>query len=63
MQRADIRDKFHLEGNCLSDLAISCCCGCCTLVQQDKEVAYRQLNAAPKDQYQPQAGMAYPEQK
>ena len=42
MQRKEVRDRLNLEGNCLSDLAISCCCGCCSLVQQDKEVENRQ---------------------
>lgn len=65
MQRSDVREKFHLEGNCISDLVISWFCGCCTIIQQDKEVAYRQLNQgqAQTQQYQPQNGMAYPEPK
>lgn len=65
MQRADIREKYNLEGDCISDLALSWCCGCCTLIQSDKEVAYRQLNggAQPQQQqYKPQEGMAYPAQ-
>ncbi|SPO05136.1 related to DUF614 domain protein [Cephalotrichum gorgonifer] len=63
MQRMDVRAKYNLQGNCLSDLAISCLCGCCSMVQQDKEVEYREglLAGAVKDQYQaPQEGMSYP---
>lgn len=62
MQRQEIREKYRLQGNCLGDLAISCCCWCCTLVQQDKEVEQREalLGGAVKDQYQPEGGMSYP---
>ncbi|KAM7203614.1 PLAC8 family domain containing protein [Naviculisporaceae sp. PSN 640] len=69
MQRADIREKYHLEGSCLTDIALACCCGLCDLVQQEKEVAYRVQNggasaAGVQQQYQaPAGGMAYPEQK
>ncbi|KAI0391360.1 PLAC8 family-domain-containing protein [Xylariaceae sp. FL0594] len=42
LQRHDLREKHHLQGSCLVDLATACCCGCCDLVQQDKEAAYRE---------------------
>lgn len=41
-QRADIRKKYHLQGDFVTDLVTACCCGCCSLVQQDKEVEYRE---------------------
>jgi Cys-rich protein (TIGR01571 family) len=31
MQRADIRQKYHLKGTCLTDLALGCCCGLCSM--------------------------------
>ncbi|KEZ42517.1 hypothetical protein SAPIO_CDS5735 [Scedosporium apiospermum] len=65
MQRADVRAKYHLEGNCISDILISCCCGCCSLIQQDKEAAHQEALLAEggvKEQYQTQQGMAYPGQ-
>jgi hypothetical protein len=63
MQRAEIREKFNLEGSCMSDLARAYCCGCCDLMQQEKEVAERTpLVAAQgvKEAYQAPDGMAYP---
>lgn len=41
-QRAEIRKKYGLQGDIVTDLLTSCCCGCCSLVQQDKEVEYRE---------------------
>ncbi|ORY66186.1 PLAC8 family-domain-containing protein [Pseudomassariella vexata] len=43
MQRADIRNRYHLQGSCLVDIATACCCGVCDLVQQDKEATQREL--------------------
>ncbi|KAI8623494.1 PLAC8 family-domain-containing protein [Xylariaceae sp. FL1651] len=41
LQRSDIRTKYNLQGSFLLDLAASCCCHCCTLVQSSKEAAHR----------------------
>ena len=62
MQRADQRQKYGLQGDCISDLLISCCCGCCSVIQSEKEAEYRELNssAAGQKQYQATDGMAYP---
>lgn len=64
MQRADLRAKHNLEGSCLFDIALSCCCGCCSIIQQDKEAEYRELGApAPVHHgYQANGGMAYPQE-
>ncbi|KAL8297987.1 hypothetical protein RB597_007040 [Gaeumannomyces tritici] len=63
MQRADIRQRYNLEGSCITDIAVACCCGICDLVQQDKEVAHREPllagGAGSKGQYQSEAGMSY----
>lgn len=66
MQRAELRQRYNLEGSCLVDIATACCCGCCDLIQQDKEAAAREpLNAGAgvKQQYQPDGGMSYPAQQ
>lgn len=42
MQRADVRKKYDLQGSCISDAAINCCCACCSLIQQDKECEFRE---------------------
>ena len=61
MQRQEVRERYRLQGSCLGDLAISCCCGCCSLVQQDKEVEHRQalLGGAVREQYQTEGGMEF----
>jgi len=66
IQRADIRQKYNLEGDCVTDIAASCCCGLCSLVQSDKEAAYQepllaQHAAGDKAGYQADAGMSYPQ--
>lgn len=61
MQRSDIRHKYNLEGNCCTDILKACCCGCCDIIQQDKEVADREgKQGAVEQQYQAPGGMAYP---
>lgn len=66
LQRADIRAKYNLEGNCIVDIAASCCCALCVLTQDEKEVMARdaagQGNSGIKQQYQAEAGMAMPAQ-
>ena len=67
LQRADLRTKHNLQGSCLSDLATTCCCGCCSLAQQDKEAEYREALLAGgqgvQQAYTAPGGMSYPEQK
>ncbi|KAL2760960.1 hypothetical protein ACRALDRAFT_1073412 [Sodiomyces alcalophilus JCM 7366] len=64
MQRAQVREKFQLSGNCITDLALSFCCACCTLVQQEKEVQEKSslVSQAIKQEYQAPGGMTYPGQ-
>ncbi|KAG6008280.1 hypothetical protein E4U21_004742 [Claviceps maximensis] len=42
MQRMNIREKYSLRGSCIQDLALSCCCHCCVLIQSDKEAEHRE---------------------
>ncbi|KAF2663679.1 PLAC8-domain-containing protein [Microthyrium microscopicum] len=42
LQRSEVRQKYNLEGSCITDIAASCCCALCSLVQQEKEVTFRQ---------------------
>ena len=42
LQRADIRKKYNLQGDFVMDVVGACCCGCCSLVQMEKEVVYRE---------------------
>lgn len=62
LQRADIRKKYNLQGTFITDVFTACCCGCCSLVQQDKEVEYREglLGRAGNDAgYQATEEMSY----
>jgi Cys-rich protein (TIGR01571 family) len=47
-QRADLRKKYNLQGDFVTDLLTSCCCGCCSLIQQDKEAEFREKELAEK---------------
>ncbi|KAI3317349.1 PLAC8-domain-containing protein [Xylariaceae sp. AK1471] len=60
LQRANVREKYHLQGNCLVDIAASCCCGCCSLVQQDKEAAYWESKRADDAGYTTNEEMRMP---
>ncbi|KAL2266004.1 hypothetical protein VTJ83DRAFT_5356 [Remersonia thermophila] len=63
MQRAEIRAKHNLQGDFLTDVALAFCCGCCSIVQADKEAEHREKLLASNVQqqgYQAPAGMSYP---
>jgi len=57
VSRGNTRKKYRIEGNKFSDLLASCCCMCCALVQEAKEVKENQL-AAPAG-YQKAPTMVY----
>ncbi|RFU25880.1 hypothetical protein B7463_g10459, partial [Scytalidium lignicola] len=44
LQRHDIKERFNLDGDFPVDCLKACCCGCCDLIQQDKEAAYHLAN-------------------
>ena len=39
--RGDIRNRYSIPGSFYGDFCISCCCGCCALVQEHKELKFR----------------------
>ncbi|KAI0433097.1 PLAC8 family-domain-containing protein [Xylaria sp. FL1042] len=47
LQRVEIRKRYNLQGNFLLDLAASCFCHTCILVQNGKEVAHRSSAQQP----------------
>lgn len=65
IQHARIRRTYHLPGGMGSDCAKAICCCCCTLIQDEKEVKYREeqarhLSAASKSTpYLAPQGMSY----
>lgn len=57
VSRGHTRNEYRIEGNKFSDLVASCCCMCCALIQEAKEVKGNQL-AAPAG-YQRAPTMVY----
>lgn len=57
-QRAEIRQKYNLEGGGCSDYWRSLCCSCCTLIQEEREVIER-TRATTNHGYQAPNGMVY----
>jgi len=51
---AELRRKYHLQGNCIEDIAKSCCCALCQLVQNEKEsiVREKELGGGSATQYE-----------
>ncbi|EQL02446.1 hypothetical protein G6O67_008432 [Ophiocordyceps sinensis] len=55
MKRGEIRDRYGIKGSDCEDCAVSFCCSCCAMIQQDKEVKWRTAGLAPITQgYQSQ---------
>lgn len=42
LQRSRIRENYRLEGSVANDCMKAYCCSCCTLIQDDREVALRE---------------------
>jgi len=43
LQRHEVKTRYGLTGDFPIDCLRACCCGCCDLIQQDKEVEYQTL--------------------
>ena len=62
--RQELRERYNLEGdtNCFnSDICLTMCCPACTLIQEEKEVMFRNSQAAASG-YAVQPGMQPPMQ-
>lgn len=46
--RANIRNKFNIIGGQLGDFLVTCCCPCCALAQESREITHRRHEAASK---------------
>ena len=46
--RGSIRNRFSIEGTGLNDLLITCCCPCCALSQEAREINHKKQEAAAK---------------
>lgn len=46
--RGHIRHKFSIFGGGLEDFCLTCCCPCCALAQEAREITHRRHEAAAK---------------
>lgn len=63
--RESIRHRYGIESNGGNDCLLSCCCGCCTLIQENKEIrAHEQAPMVQTGYAAPNGGqqMMYPQQ-
>ncbi|PYI31231.1 PLAC8-domain-containing protein [Aspergillus indologenus CBS 114.80] len=58
IRRGEMRERFGIEGSCCGDCCTTFCCGCCALIQEEKEM---ELRTRPEfTGYQAAPQMAYP---
>ncbi|EPE27729.1 PLAC8 family protein [Glarea lozoyensis ATCC 20868] len=58
LKRGELRESYNLKGDHVTDCLLSAFCGCCTLIQHEKEVIAKQRAAGLVSQgYQAPAGM------
>jgi hypothetical protein len=56
-----MQEKYGMESNACVNCLTACFCGCCQLVQEEKESIVRNtgMNPKTKQAYQPVEGMNY----
>ncbi|GKZ25423.1 hypothetical protein AbraIFM66951_000633 [Aspergillus brasiliensis] len=59
IRRGELRNKYGIEGSCCGDCCVSMCCGCCALIQEEKEAEIRTRPQVTG--YQMAPPMAYPQ--
>ena len=60
-QRKEIREKYHLTGNCCGDCLKAVFCTCCDLMQADNEVRAKSksMGVVNEATYRKPEGMVY----
>ncbi|KAI9892990.1 MAG: hypothetical protein M1814_000874 [Vezdaea aestivalis] len=61
LRRGDLRAQYNLPGSTATDLLLSCFCGCCQIIQEEKEVERLTKPSANAGYQAPQGGMKYPQ--
>ncbi|OJJ30829.1 hypothetical protein ASPWEDRAFT_119160 [Aspergillus wentii DTO 134E9] len=57
IRRGEMRERFGIEGSCCGDCCAAFCCGCCAIIQEEKEA---ELRTRPElTGYQAPAQMGY----
>jgi hypothetical protein len=52
LKRGEIRQKYAIKGDPVTDCLISAFCNCCAVIQQEKEVVHKQFTGAIEQGYQ-----------
>ncbi|RDL31174.1 PLAC8 family protein [Venustampulla echinocandica] len=61
LKRGEIRENYHIQGDALTDCLFSAFCGCCSVIQHEKEVLAKLSQQGVVSQgYQAPAAMAAP---
>ena len=61
IKREEFRGRFNLEGSTAGDCCGAYCCGCCSLIQEEKEALLRTGGDNASGVQQPQQGYQRPE--
>jgi len=62
IKRGELRQAYNIKGDQMTDCLYSCLCHCCVLIQHDKEIVARQVEAGQSQGYAaPKAMEAHPQ--
>jgi len=61
LKRLEVREKYNIKGDLVTDVLFSACCACCSLIQVEKEVIARQSGASAEGYVAPATMVAAPQ--
>jgi len=61
LKRQEVRAKYNIRGDTVTDALFSCFCGCCSIIQDEKEVIARQAAAGAGGYAKPEGMVAGPQ--
>ena len=61
LKRLEVREKYNIKGDLVTDVLFSACCACCSLIQVEKEVIARQSGASTEGYVAPDSMVAAPQ--
>jgi len=61
LKRQEVRAKYNIRGDTVTDGLFSCFCGCCSIIQDEKEVIARQAGAGAGGYAKPEGMVAGPQ--
>jgi Cys-rich protein (TIGR01571 family) len=57
LNRGQIRQNYAIKGDQVTDCLLSAFCGCCSIIQHEKEVLHKQAAGGIQQGYQAPVGM------